>query len=176
MQALNRAACCDRRRSDEVSPGGGVDLTGRTASPASVEAGRLPTVAPPKPAEEEPSMSTTGPLNGLPIACTLTPTAGEAQIERWRAFDDDYALGAERTDAELVLRYVKTEGSVARLRELVAGESVCCSFVDWTIDDSEADLRLIVAGAPDELAALTITRTSTESNRPRFADRRRTED
>lgn len=32
-------------------------------------------------------MTDSGPLNSLPIACTLTPSAGTEQIERWRAFD-----------------------------------------------------------------------------------------
>lgn len=45
-------------------------------------------------------MTHIGPLNGLPIACTLTPAAGKAQVEKWRAFDDDYALETERTDTD----------------------------------------------------------------------------
>lgn len=34
-------------------------------------------------------MTPTGPLNGLPIACTLTVGAGREEVERWRAFDVD---------------------------------------------------------------------------------------
>lgn len=102
-------------------------------------------------------MSHIGPLNGLPITCTLTPTAGQAQVEAWQAFDDDYALSSDRTNGRLVIQYTKVEDSITRLRELVAAESACCSFVNWSIDDSPTDLRLIITGTEEQLAALTIT-------------------
>lgn len=102
-------------------------------------------------------MSDIGPLNGLPIACALTPTAGQEQVERWRAFDDDYALSIERTETQIIVHYAKVEDSITRLRDLVAAESACCSFARWTIDHAHADLRLIVTGTPEQLAALTIT-------------------
>src|SRR5699024_10736827 len=97
-----------------------------------------------------------GPLNGLPLACALTSDTGRAQVEKWRAFDDDYLLSVERTETRLVVHYSKVHDSVRRLRILVAVESECCSFVDWTINDSHADLRLVVTGAPDQLAALNV--------------------
>jgi hypothetical protein len=97
-----------------------------------------------------------GPLNGLPIACTLTPTAGKAQIEKWRAFDEDYALETERTDTRLTIHYAKVEDSIARLRGLVEAESSCCSFVDWRIEEQYSDLRLVVTGSPQQLAALNV--------------------
>lgn len=101
-------------------------------------------------------MTPTGPLNGLPIACTLTPGAGRDQIERWRAFDDEHALGVERTETRLVVRYARTEASVRRLRELVAVESACCSFVDWRVVDEQVHLRLFVTGTPEQLVALNV--------------------
>lgn len=101
-------------------------------------------------------MDRIGPLDRLPIACALTPETGRAQVEKWRAFDDEYALGVDRSDAELVVHYERTEESTRRLRELVATESTCCSFVDWAIDDSRADLRLVVSGTPEQLAALNV--------------------
>ncbi|MCW4457978.1 hypothetical protein [Microbacterium sp. MPKO10] len=101
-------------------------------------------------------MTHIGPLNGLPIACALGPDTGGAQVEKWRAFDAEYALGVERSDAELVVCYERTDDSVRRLSKLVATESACCSFVDWVVDDSHADLRLVVSGTPDQLAALNV--------------------
>jgi hypothetical protein len=101
-------------------------------------------------------MTHVGPLNGLPIACTLTPAAGKAQVEKWRAFDEDYALETERTDTRLTIHYAKLDDSTRRLRELVAAESACCAFVDWSIDETHADLRLIVTGTPEQLAALNV--------------------
>lgn len=99
-------------------------------------------------------MTHVGPLNEVPIACTLTPAAGTAQIGKWRAFDEDYGLWTEHTDTRLTVHYTNVEDSVRRLRELVAVESSCCTFVQWAIDDSESDLRLIVSGTSDQLAAL----------------------
>lgn len=101
-------------------------------------------------------MTHIGPLNGLPIACTLTPTAGKVQIEKWQTFDEEYALETERTDTRLTIHYAKLDDSTRRLRELVAAESTCCAFVDWRIDDSHADLQLIVSGTPDQLASLNV--------------------
>ncbi|WP_085369618.1 hypothetical protein [Leifsonia sp. NCR5] len=97
-----------------------------------------------------------GPLNGLPIACTLTPASGKAQVEKWHDFDAVYALRVERTDTQLTVRYSKVEDSIRRLRDLVDDESHCCSFVNWTIDDQADDLKLIVTGTPEGLSALSI--------------------
>ena len=101
-------------------------------------------------------MTHIGPLNSLPIACTLTPEAGEEQIKRWRAFNEGHALSVERAGNALTFSYRKTASSVERLRKLVAVESTCCSFVDWRIDEGHRDLRLIVTGAPEQLAAISI--------------------
>ncbi|MAB81642.1 hypothetical protein [Microbacterium sp. UBA3394] len=101
-------------------------------------------------------MTHIGPLNSLPIACTLTPSAGKEQIERWRAFDADYALDIEHTDTRLTIHYAKVEDSITRLRELVAAESTCCAFVDWGIEEGHSDLRLVVTGTPEQLAALNV--------------------
>jgi hypothetical protein len=98
-----------------------------------------------------------GPLKALPLACTLTPSAGQAQVERWHAFDVEYALGRERTHTSLIIRYTRTDNSAARLRELVAVESTCCAFVSWTINGAGDDLRLAVTGSPEQLDALNIT-------------------
>ena len=54
------------------------------------------------------------------------------------------------------MHYARTGDSARRLRDLVATESACCSFVDWQIDDDHADLRLVVTGTPEQLAGLSI--------------------
>ena len=101
-------------------------------------------------------MTRIGPLNEVPIACTLTPSAGRQQVERWCAFDDAYLLDVEHGESRLAVRYARTEDSVQQLRELVAVESACCSFVEWDIDESQDELRLVVTGTPEQLAALNI--------------------
>lgn len=100
---------------------------------------------------------TQGPFREVPIACTL-PSIGEAkaQLEKWQAFDADYALSSEHTDSALVIHYAKVDDSIRRLRDLVEGEQRCCAFVQWDIDESEGDLRLIARGSEDQLAALNV--------------------
>jgi hypothetical protein len=102
-------------------------------------------------------MTHNGPFNDAPIACTLPTTAeAKAQVEKWQAFDADYALSSEVTDTQLTVHYAKVEDSIRRLRELVAVERRCCAFVDWDIEDGHNDLRLIARGTPDQLAALNV--------------------
>lgn len=95
--------------------------------------------------------------NEQPIACTLpTLAAAKRQVQKWHAFEADYAIDTERTDRSLTIHYAKGRDSVARLVALVAVEKDCCAFVDWTIDDTHHDLRLIVTGTPFQLAALNV--------------------
>jgi hypothetical protein len=100
---------------------------------------------------------TQGPIQSVPIACRL-PTIAEAkaQVEKWQAFDADYALSSERSDSELVIHYAKVDDSISRLRDLVEVEQRCCAFVQWDIDESGKDLRLIARGSEEQLAALNV--------------------
>ena len=99
-------------------------------------------------------MTHIGHMSGLPIACTLPFSAAKQQVEEWRAFDDEYAVEAERTDTRLTIHYAKVDNAIQRLHDLVAIERICCAFVGWSIDDTHADLRLIVTGTPFQLDAL----------------------
>ena len=111
-------------------------------------------------------MNSIGPLGGLPVACALTPGAGRDQIERWRAFDDEHALDVERTETRRVVHYARTDDSVRRLRELVAVESSCCSFVNWRIEDDQQRLRLVVTGSAEQLTALDVGQSLKLIQRP----------
>lgn len=98
-----------------------------------------------------------GPLDALPIACTLpTLAAAKEQVAKWQAFDADYALGSEHTDTTLTIHYAKVDDSIQRLRTLVATEQICCAFVRWSIDETSHDLRLIVTGTTFQLASLNV--------------------
>ena len=105
---------------------------------------------------EEEIVNRTGPLDGLPTACTLTPGAGRDQIEPWRAFGDKHALDVERTETRFVVHYARTDDSVRRLRELVAVESTSCLFIDWRAEAEQKHLRLIVNGTPERLTELDV--------------------
>lgn len=103
-------------------------------------------------------MTHVGPLNGIPVACTLpTLAAAREQLEKWRAFEADYALFSERTDTQLTVHYTRRDDSIAQLRELVATEKQCCAFVEWSINEGGTDLRLIVRGSAFQLAALNVS-------------------
>lgn len=101
-------------------------------------------------------MDRAGPLNVRPAACALTPSTGEEQVARWRAFNDDYLLDVERTRTTLTVHYDRVADSVRRLRDLVDVEIVCCPFVDWAVEDTQDGLRLVVSGTPAGLAALDV--------------------
>ena len=96
------------------------------------------------------------PLNDVSLACTLTPDAGREQVQRWRSFDREHALRREESSTALPVYYARTPGAVETLHRLVDTESTCCSFAGWRIEDDGTDLRLVVTGSPDQLAALTI--------------------
>ena len=91
----------------------------------------------------------------LPVACTLTPGAGAAQLAAWQEFNDDYLLDIDRTAAQITVHYPKIDDATARLTELVRTEQSCCAFATWAIDPTPPDLRLSVTGTDDALAALT---------------------
>ncbi|WP_448235951.1 hypothetical protein [Microbacterium paulum] len=91
----------------------------------------------------------------LPVACTLTPGAGAAQLAAWQEFNDDYLLDIDRTAAQITVHYPKIDDATARLTELVRTEQSCCAFATWVIDTAHPDLRLSVTGTDDALAALT---------------------
>lgn len=91
----------------------------------------------------------------LPIACTLSPGAGAAQMTRWREFNDDYLIETDRVPGLVIAHYAKVDDAVARLTELAHTEQSCCAFATWAIDTTHPDLRLKVTGTDDALTALT---------------------
>ncbi|ODT24735.1 hypothetical protein [Microbacterium sp. SCN 69-37] len=95
-------------------------------------------------------------LPQVPAACTLTPGGGRAQIERWRAFDRAHLIDIRHEETRLVARYARTSEAARLLRELVATERACCSFVTWDVQDEPSELVLIVTGSPEQLSAVTL--------------------
>jgi hypothetical protein len=91
----------------------------------------------------------------LPIACTLSPSAGAAQIAAWQAFNADHLLGIERNAGRISVRYANMGDAAGRLAALVRTEQTCCAFARWTIDTAGDDIRLTVTGAADGIASLT---------------------
>lgn len=90
----------------------------------------------------------------LPIACTLTPSAGAAQLAAWRAFNTDHLIAVERHAASTVATYANDVDTRARLEALVAAERTCCAFVEWSLEATGDALRVTATGAPDAVASL----------------------
>lgn len=59
----------------------------------------------------------------LPVACTLTPGAGAAQLAAWQEFNDDYLLDIDRTAAQITVHYPKIDDATARLTSWSAPSS-----------------------------------------------------
>lgn len=95
-------------------------------------------------------------LDVLPIACSLSAAEGKAQLDKWRAFDEAHLIATEELPGAYVATYTRDADTERTLRALVATESSCCSFADWSVEASGTDLQLIVRGSPDALAALSI--------------------
>lgn len=91
----------------------------------------------------------------LPVACTLTPGVGAGQITAWRKFNDDYLRKVERAPGLITVNYSRVDDAAARLTELVRIEQSCCSFAAWTVEITQSELRLVVAGDDDALDSLT---------------------
>ena len=95
-------------------------------------------------------------MESLAATCTLSPDAGQERLAQWRAFHADYALEISRFPGVLSVTYARNDDSLARLRTLVAAERVCCSFLDWSIDDWTRHLVLTVRGDEVQLASLNL--------------------
>lgn len=92
--------------------------------------------------------------HALPIACTLTSSAGAAQLAAWRSFDDDHLIGVARGDGSITARYANQDRARARLEALVDTERACCAFVEWSLEAAGDELHVTATGAPEALDAL----------------------
>jgi hypothetical protein len=82
----------------------------------------------------------------LPIACTLTPDGMTARLALIDALAADGLIDRTLTDAGLRVRLRDTPDIERRTRELVAAESTCCAFLDFTIGHEGGELVLDISG------------------------------
>lgn len=90
----------------------------------------------------------------LPIACTLGPADGRDRIERWRALHDLGAPVLTREPFRLEARYDDRPGVRDELASLVAAESQCCGFLEWSATEVGGLPTLVVTAPADQPAAL----------------------
>ena len=82
----------------------------------------------------------------LPIACTLSPDGMSARLALIDALAADGLLDRTPTASGMRVRLRDTPDIEQRTRELVAAESACCAFLDFTLGREDGDLVLDIKG------------------------------
>jgi hypothetical protein len=67
-------------------------------------------------------------------ACTLSNTDLRAQRERWLALGDNFGLGRQETETGLRLSFRYHPRIREELDALVAVETECCAWAEWTVE------------------------------------------
>jgi hypothetical protein len=97
----------------------------------------------------------TGPADGTaPVACTLTPGDLAAQSGRWHQLMARAMTQRAETADGLRMSFRREPGTEEELRSLVAVESECCVWADWSVDTSARRLVLDVRSAGEGIATL----------------------
>ena len=84
-----------------------------------------------------------------PIACTLSPDGMTARLALIDALAADGLLDRTPTASGLRVRLRDTPDIERRTRRLVAAESACCAFLEFTLGRADGDLVLDISGPPD---------------------------
>jgi hypothetical protein len=87
-------------------------------------------------------------MKELPIACKLSGDEFAERTARWRTLAEHGLITAEKTDRGAVQRYRWDEPVERELRELIALEAECCSFLDLRVERQADELVLEVTGPP----------------------------
>jgi hypothetical protein len=87
-------------------------------------------------------------LTTPPIACTLDPAEMPQRGEEIRALGRDGLLAVDRDERRVMLRFRPGAAIRRRVESIVAAESRCCAFLDFTIADEE-DATVLTIEAPD---------------------------
>jgi len=85
----------------------------------------------------------------MPIACTLTP---DDMTDRQALIDElatDGLIDRTTTETGLRVRLRDTPEIERRTRELIAAESRCCAFLEFTLRRDGGELVLEIAGPDD---------------------------
>jgi hypothetical protein len=88
-------------------------------------------------------------MSELPVACTLSPDGMTARLALIDALAFDGLLDRTPTASGLRVRLRDTPDIEQRTRELVAAESACCAFLDFTLGRADGDLVLDITGPPN---------------------------
>jgi len=88
------------------------------------------------------------------VACALTPSDLAAQAGRWQRLMARAMTERTETADGLRMSFRPEPGTEEELRKLVAVESECCAWADWTVALSTGTLVLDVRSAGVGIATL----------------------
>jgi hypothetical protein len=88
-------------------------------------------------------------MSDLPIACTLASGDLTARLALIDGLAADGLLDRAATEHGLRVRLRDTPDIERRVRELVAAESACCSFLDFALSRDAGELLLEITGPAD---------------------------
>jgi hypothetical protein len=100
----------------------------------------------------------------VPIACTLTSAALAAQANRWEQLAARAMTERTETVHGLRLAFRPEPGVDEELRTLVAVETECCAWADWTVETRAEQIVLDIHATGDGIA--TLHGMFTDSSRP----------
>jgi hypothetical protein len=87
-------------------------------------------------------------MTEIPIACTLDAAQMKVRGEDIRALGRDGLRAVERCERRVTLRFRPDPGIRERVESIVAAESRCCAFLDFTLAHEENATVLAIA-APE---------------------------
>jgi hypothetical protein len=82
----------------------------------------------------------------IPIACTLSATDYRDRLAQIAALSRDALRHVEWRGLTLDLRYAPE--AAARVRQLVEQERTCCAFLQFDLQESADEVRLLVTAPP----------------------------
>jgi len=93
-------------------------------------------------------------MTHVPVACTLGSADLGTQVARWRQLYADAGTERRETDDGVRVRFRRDAAGERELRELVAVESECCAWADWTVEADARQLLLAVTSTGDGIPVL----------------------
>ena len=102
----------------------------------------------------------------IPIACTLPPDGFTARLGLIDALAADGLIDRTDTERGVRVRLRDTPEIEQRVRELVAAESECCAFLDFTLGGDGDAIVLDISGPADARPVIELLFSPDKSTSP----------